>query len=298
MMRKPRVFISCTMDHNLDDRRRGLKREIIKRISEAEFEPQIFFESGLPTDKAWNFNSVSEVMQRCQGAVILGFPRWEVQTNADALRITTEYNHYEGALALTLGIPTVVIAEQGTPDRGIFYSGGGQVITYMSPDASQQWLNDDYFKLRFNTWRKSVEGRFEVFFGYSSAAKATADSILNYLSNRLGVKVKEYGTGFQSGGTILEEIEKASQTCLCGVFLFTCDDPLANGKDQASPRDNVIFEAGYFMKAKGKERTLIIREEGAKMPADIGGNIYLSLKNRLDTSTIRDDLRYFLETRL
>ncbi len=70
-------------------------------------------------------------------------------------------------------------------------------------------------------------------------------------------------------------IQIPSQTCQCGIFLFTTDDPLTNNEHQASPRDNVIFEAGYFMKAKGKERTLIIREEGAKMPADIGGNIYL-----------------------
>jgi hypothetical protein len=298
MIRKQRIFFSSIMDHHLDDRRRELKREILRLISEVEFEPQVFFESGLAIDKSWSFNTISDVMQRCQGAVMLGFPRWEAQTNSSIVPVTTEFTHYEGALALSQGLPTFVLAERGIADRGIFYSGGGQFITYMPPDATRQWTNDDYFRLRFNTWRKSVEARYEVFFGYSSAARATADSILNYLTNRLGAKVKEYATGFQSGGSILEEIEKAAQTCLCGVFLFTCDDPLANGKNQASPRDNVIFEAGYFMKAKGKERTLIIREEGAKMPADIGGNIYLLLKDRSDTSAIRDDLRYFLETRL
>lgn len=59
-----------------------------------------------------------------------------------------------------------------------------------------------------------------------------------------------------------------------GIFLFTKDNPLVGiDENQASPRDNVVFEAGYFMHAKGKERTLIIREEGTKMPADLGGNI-------------------------
>ena len=77
------------------------------------------------------------------------------------------------------------------------------------------------------------------------------------------------------------------------------NDPLVSSKKgQAAPRDNVVFEAGYFMHAKGKDRTLIIREEGAKLPADVGGNIYLHLKNRDDISTIHTNLKRFLEERL
>jgi predicted nucleotide-binding protein len=42
-------------------------------------------------------------------------------------------------------------------------------------------------------------------------------------------------------------------------------------ENRAVPRDNVLFEAGYFIQAKGKDRVLIVREAGAKMPADLGG---------------------------
>ncbi len=66
----------------------------------------------------------------------------------------------------------------------------------------------------------------------------------------------------------------------------------------AAPRDNVIFEAGYFMNAKGRERVLIVREDGAKMPADVGGSIYLTLKDRADISPIHAKLRDFVENRL
>ena len=84
----------------------------------------------------------------------------------------------------------------------------------------------------------------------------------------------------------------------CGLFLFTADDKLENSESQASPRDNVIFEAGYFMRAKGKEKVLIVREKGAKMPADIGGNIYLPLNDRNNISAIHADIQYFLENRI
>jgi predicted nucleotide-binding protein len=104
---------------------------------------------------------------------------------------------------------------------------------------------------------------------------------------------------FQSGGTILEEVAQAVEDCRCGIFLFTESDRLDTDKaDKAAPRDNVVFEAGFFMRAKGKERTLIIREAGAKMPTDLGGVIYAHLQDRNDISTIETRLRKFLEDRL
>ena len=60
----------------------------------------------------------------------------------------------------------------------------------------------------------------------------------------------------------------------------------------------MVFEAGYFAAAKGRDRVLIIREEGAKMPADLGGNIYLSLAVRDDIRPIESAIRDFVERRL
>jgi predicted nucleotide-binding protein len=59
-----------------------------------------------------------------------------------------------------------------------------------------------------------------------------------------------------------------------------------------------VFEAGFFMSMRGKERTLVIREQGAKMPADLGGIIYASLEDRDKISAIDTILREFLEGRL
>jgi predicted nucleotide-binding protein len=104
---------------------------------------------------------------------------------------------------------------------------------------------------------------------------------------------------FSAGGNILDEIQRASSICSAGIFLFTQDDFLeeAHG-DRASPRDNVVFEAGYFTQSKGRERVLIVREEGTKMPADVGGNIYLSLTDRRNIASIETQLRTFIEKRL
>src|SRR5215217_3541106 len=98
-----------------------------------------------------------------------------------------------------------------------------------------------------------------------------------------------------SGGSILAQIKDANSTCMGGLFLFNKDDELA-GVDgiSAAPRDNVIFEAGYFMNAKNEKHVLIIREDGAKMPADLGGEIYLPLRDRYDISPIENRLMKFI----
>jgi predicted nucleotide-binding protein len=55
---------------------------------------------------------------------------------------------------------------------------------------------------------------------------------------------------------------------------------------------------GMFMEAKGRERVLVVLEEGAKLPADIGGGIYLSLKDRSDISPIHSGLLSFIRSRI
>jgi predicted nucleotide-binding protein len=92
----------------------------------------------------------------------------------------------------------------------------------------------------------------------------------------MGVSVDDYATDFKAGASILQGIETSRSRCTCGIFLFGENDPLeGDTAGGAAPRDNVVFEAGYFMSAKGAEGCLIVRQGSAKMPADLGGSIYV-----------------------
>ncbi|MBA4159676.1 MAG: nucleotide-binding protein [Gemmatimonadetes bacterium] len=298
-MTKGRIFVSVPIDDHLDDRRRGLKSAILRLVEQRGYEPQQFLVSGIPAGMSWNFEAVDSVMRRCRGAIILAFPRWTFAGEPGEIRFPTEYNHYEGALANAYALPTLTIAEKGIVDRGIAWNGGGSPILWAPADATADWLSSESFKHRYGIWMEAVQARRDVFLGYCSQAKSTAQEIHLFLTETLGLTVMNWSMDFSAGGTILEEIERAAQLCTCGVFLFTKDDLLESGSEsQAAPRDNVVFEAGYFVSAKGKERVLVIRERGAKMPADIGGNIFLQLNDRHDTSAIQTPLRSFLEKRL
>jgi predicted nucleotide-binding protein len=65
-----------------------------------------------------------------------------------------------------------------------------------------------------------------------------------------------------------------------------------------TPRDNVVFEAGYFMRSKGSSRVLIVRENEAKMPADLGGTIYAALPDRKNIVALHEPLRKFINAAL
>jgi len=102
---------------------------------------------------------------------------------------------------------------------------------------------------------------------------------------------------FPPARNILQLIEEAAERCSAAIFLFTKDDNLStmNVSDKAAPRDNVVFEAGYFIRAKGQDHVLIVLESGTKMPADLGGDIYVPLDNRSNIGPIEGLVRNFID---
>lgn len=301
MSLKRRVFISfqnpdCAPH---DDRRRGVQNEIIRRVEHLGLQPEMFFHAGTAAALSWSLQNAIDVMRRCVGAVVLAFPRWTVnEPNGEFYQCASEYAQIEGAMATTLRLPLLIIAERGLVDRGITWTGAGHPILYMPTDATSAWLESDAFRQRFGVWSDQIAERSDVFLGYSSKARSTAQAVHLFLKERLELKVRNWEIDFAAAGIILDEIETAARVCSGGIFLFTKDDALEGNELRAAPRDNVVFEAGYFAAAKGRDRVLIIREEGAKMPADLGGNIYVSLSERDDIRPIESAIREFVERRL
>jgi hypothetical protein len=293
-----RVFVSSTSDRALDDRRRSVKAAIAGRLRKAGYAPEAFWEAGRAENLSWNFDNVDRVMRSCVGAVVIGFPRWTLSHSGATTRLVGEYNHYDTAVAFTLGLPVMLIVEQGVEKRAATWPGAsGTTITQLPEDATAQWTGSDEFQRRFAAWQREVGRRSDVFLGYCSRSRGTAAQI-NMILTRHGATVHDWAVDFRSGASILSEIERARATCTAGIFLFTEDDPLDGRDSGAAPRDNVVFEAGHFMASKGAERCLIIREGDAKMPADLGGAIYLRLPAGAPVDSIESRLHRFLDTNL
>jgi hypothetical protein len=295
---KRRIFISFVNPELLDERRLSIQNAIIDEIKKMGLQPEMFFFTGASASMAWSFQNAIDVMKKCIGAVVIAFPRWEAKDDTGNILMASEYAQIEGAIATTMKIPLLVVAERGIAERGMTWTGAGHYILYMPQDAKADWLKSDAFRLRFDIWTNQVNERSDVFLGYSSKARSTAQAVHLFLKERLALNVRNWEIDFAAAGIIIDEIETASKLCSGGIFLFTKDDQLEGNEMKAAPRDNVVFEAGYFAASKGRDRVLIILEEGAKLPADLGGNIYLSLKDRNDISPIESSIRDFIEKRL
>jgi len=86
--------------------------------------------------------------------------------------------------------------------------------------------------------------------------------------------VEPWTTTFNPGRSTLDRLVELSQEVDFAAFVFAQDDWTttdASPSGEASPRDNVVFEAGLFGGALGIRRTFILHAHGSKLPSDLLG---------------------------
>jgi len=293
-----RVFVSMTFDDYLSDTQNEVKWAIVDRIIGAGFMPHFFFpyipekyQGKVIAQLPWSTEAVDRVIRNCVGAVMIGFPRWTVSEERGE-KLASDYTHYEAGIVHTLGLPMFMVLEEGIPWRGAFDGHTHNICTILlNADAAS--LDKPSFSQPFAKWVARVKDRKDIFLGYSSEAAGTAKNVARLLSGYQATVLDWQTFG---PGTILEQIEAAASRCSAGIFLFTRSDRLEGEGDKAAPRDNVVFEAGYFAHAKGHRRVLIVREDGAKMPADLGGAIYAPLADRSNIDPIATQIETFVNS--
>ena len=82
------------------------------------------------------------------------------------------------------------------------------------------------------------------------------------------------------GRTVIEKFEKEGNDVGFAVVLLTADDKGKKNKArtmQSRARQNVVFEMGYFMALLGRERVMLLLQEGVEEPSDLKGIVYTRL---------------------
>lgn len=91
------------------------------------------------------------------------------------------------------------------------------------------------------------------------------------------------------GKTIIEKFEEHSDVG-AAICLFTGDD-YGKAKDATSEnlraRQNVVFEAGFFMGKLGRENVILIADSNIEVPSDLQGVVYTS-KTMWQTDVLRE----------
>jgi CAP12/Pycsar effector protein, TIR domain len=114
--------------------------------------------------------------------------------------------------------------------------------------------------------------------------------------------VEPWTTTFNPGRSTLDRLVELSQEVDFAAFVFAQDDWTttdASESGQASPRDNVVFEAGLFGGALGIRRTFILHAHGSKLHSDLLGLTsvrYDPAASAAEVRAINQKLRKAIET--
>src|SRR6185295_14707379 len=116
-----------------------------------------------------------------------------------------------------------------------------------------------------------------IFLGSSGKQEKLLQALTRGLADV--AQVEPWTTSFNPGTTTLERLLELAREVDFAAFVFAQDDwttssPPASdpaGSGQASPRDNVVFEAGLFGGVLGMRRTFILHAQGSKLPSDLLG---------------------------
>src|SRR5215471_8046749 len=123
-------------------------------------------------------------------------------------------------------------------------------------------------------------GKPRIFLGSSGKQQKLLQALTRGLEDV--AEVEPWTTSFNPGTTTLERLLELTREVDFATFVFAQDDwttntpttePAATAATpgSASPRDNVVFEAGLFGGVLGMRRTFILHATGAKLPSDLLG---------------------------
>jgi hypothetical protein len=139
-----------------------------------------------------------------------------------------------------------------------------------------------------------------IFLGSSGQQAELLEAITHGLEDV--ADVEPWTTTFNPGRSTLDRLVELSQEVDFAAFVFAQDDwttTEASESGEASPRDNVVFEAGLFGGALGIRRTFILHANGSKLPTDLLGLTsvrYDPAAGSEEVRAINDKLRKAIET--
>lgn len=119
---------------------------------------------------------------------------------------------------------------------------------------------------------KTMSGKIFIIHGHDGEIK---EAVARLLANQ-GIEPIILSEQANQGQTIIEKFERHAEAG-AAIALFTKDD-IGHAKNttegQPRARQNVVFEAGYFMGKFGRDRVILIAENGVEIPSDLQGVVY------------------------
>ena len=119
--------------------------------------------------------------------------------------------------------------------------------------------------------------RVFVVHGHDNALKQEVARIIE----KQGLEAIILSEQANGGKTIIEKIEENADVG-AAICLFTKDDygrAKDASEDKLRARQNVVFEAGYFMGKLGRGNVIIVADKDLELPSDMQGVVYTDAGN-------------------
>ena len=113
-----------------------------------------------------------------------------------------------------------------------------------------------------------VERRSGIFIshGHNELLKL---KLKDFVENRLKRRAVVLSEQRSAGMTVVEKLERVSNECSSAIILMTGDDTLRDGGVRA--RQNVIHELGFFQGKYGRNKVILLVEDGLELFSNISG---------------------------
>lgn len=139
--------------------------------------------------------------------------------------------------------------------------------------------------VKINNWVEKKYDKVFIVHGHDNALKQEVARIIE----KQGLEAVILSEQANGGKTIIEKIEENSDVG-AAICLFTADD-YGRAKDATSEnlraRQNVVFEAGYFMGKLGRGNVILIASPDIEIPSDLQGVVYTN-KDMWQTDVLRE----------
>jgi predicted nucleotide-binding protein len=109
------------------------------------------------------------------------------------------------------------------------------------------------------------------------------ETVARFLRNLTGIEPVILHEQVSGSSTIIEKLERYAASAGFAVILATGDDmgrEAKAGSDRPRARQNVIFEWGYFFALLGRERVVLLYDNGVETPSDLDGIVYIEVDTR------------------
>jgi len=124
----------------------------------------------------------------------------------------------------------------------------------------------------------------KLFIASSSDGLSYASALKVLLSDEFEVVL--WNETFRQNTSAFDNLVNTVHDYDYALFLFTPDDArLSRETNTIIPRDNVVFEAGLFLGALGRQRIFLLAKEGVQLPSDYLGITHISFTDAASLST-------------